>query len=511
MIRRLPEGNEYDVTPYLDNDADIELTQEDERDAFERVVGDIHIKASNQSGIFHRTIFGNSTPVNKWETKVIDESTRKLFLGRVDPTAVIIDAKTEWMELDAFAATGLFWEECDQATMGKFASMWTANDYIRLADLLASLFYVVGLTYRGINIGIFADRRIRCASDNSTIGNIGRLKEINPDMTVKQFLEVCAIYYNAEFYVDPESELVTMIPRNVLSGPVIKSIDDVLEDDTEMAVEWADSQKADYIYTFMANAPLRPPLFGQAFGGGGMKRGTYGVLMTGVFDGAEALLSWPATYFDLGDPPEHTDWQVTYGVQTTEYPTIQQRNIYRYNYNDAQLGWRRVGYVLGNSYAVFTDGFEPNEFAQFPQLSPGISNIISAWLGYNETSGLWLDPIFDIGTNKPAGKIVDVRPQIQFTEIGDPSTLRPYSALEVLSLFAMDNTLPNIHQQFLEMLLLKRRLKVIVKGTNYRVGDGYSSQLLSSQGGLGLLTNYLVKKAVVKILKEKTQLEMVPV
>ena len=75
----------------------------------------------------------------------------------------------------------------------------------------------------------------------------------------------------------------------------------------------------------------------------------------------------------------------------------------------------------------------------------------------------------------------------------------------------MDNTLPNIHQQFLEMLLLKRRLKVTVKETNYRVGDGYSSQILSSQGGLGLLTNYLVKKAVVKILKEKTQLEMVPV
>ena len=48
LITRLPENAIYELTGYLDNDSAIELSQEEERDAFERVVDDVHLRLSNQ-------------------------------------------------------------------------------------------------------------------------------------------------------------------------------------------------------------------------------------------------------------------------------------------------------------------------------------------------------------------------------------------------------------------------------------------------------------------------------
>lgn len=522
LITRLPENAIYELTGYLDNDSAIELSQEEERDAFERVVDDVHLRLSNQSGIFHSTIFGNSTPANRWIIKIIDaDSSRVLFLGDVDPTTVLMDVKTEWVEFDAFSATRLFWDECDFAKIGRFTLShffeWTlgSSDYVTVQNFLTYLFGPFGssLTYRTVNAGVFANRTIRCGSNNPTLNNLGRLRELNPAMSVKQLLEGMAIYYNAEFYVDPDTELVMMVPRNIIRTSSVSSIDSIIEDDVEMAVEWSDSHKADYIYTY-AQIAFDPPSLSQYIlvsTGGGVSPGEQHYVITHIINGVEQFVSWPGLQVDL--PPAAPNALYRVGlIVPTAMSSVTRRNIYRWDVNNAyNLGYRLIGFVDGYFETSFLDLYNHDGFAQRTALSPNITNVASVWMGYDEPSGLWTEPILDVGDNQPSGKIVDVRPQIQFTAIGDPETLLAYSPLQVLKFFGSDNTIENIHQQFLEMLLLKRRLRTTVKGTNFKVGDGYESAILSTQGGLGIHTRYVVKKAVMSLpLAEKTRLEMVP-
>lgn len=520
MIVEIKVGSStVDITGFLDNESDLLLSQELERDVFERTVDDVHLRASNLTGLF-TNIFSPVLATTKVELRVVSDANRVLFIGFVKLTTVRFDVKGEWVGFDTFSLTRAMWDFMAGAEIGvlfpvpppiplsqEFISLYATLSYLFLRSNLLSQGIIVGL-----DLGVYTNRSIRAYLDSTVYGNEGRLRELNPEMTLKELHEAMAIYYNAEFFVDAATRTWKMVKRNSPLVAVATSIDYAIRDDEKIQVQWIDENKKDYIYTFSL-VNRNPPELVRTLEVTtvDITRGQHYYIITDIVDDVEVVKSDPPLGVYVWTTAENSFFRIEVSIPPSIDGTTR-RCLYRFDVNNAYgLGYRRVQIIEGNAATTHVDRRSHTEFGSLIPI-PVISNKHSAWIGYDEASSAWRAPILDIfgGTNRPVGEIFDVRPRMQFTTIGQPGELQPYNPAHVLKFFASDNTIENIHEQFLEMFLTKRKALVPVVGTDFKLGDVYTSQLISNTGGLSNRTQYLVKKATNNLTKEESKLEMIP-
>ncbi|MCI0708206.1 MAG: hypothetical protein L0Y80_12080, partial [Ignavibacteriae bacterium] len=96
-------------------------------------------------------------------------------------------------------------------------------------------------------------------------------------------------------------------------------------------------------------------------------------------------------------------------------------------------------------------------------------------------------------------RINDVVPESELVE-------KPFNITDVFAFFGRELDLQTFQNQWREMFLTKRPVRVSVKGIEYRVGDGVSWMKKPATVPMG--SRFLIKQARINVTNETTELRI---
>jgi hypothetical protein len=385
---------------------------------FQRTVDDVQLHCSNLWEEFSQWL---STPGAR-NRVVIRENGRVLFRGEIE-SPVNFDAREEWVSLDCFSLTKRFWDICKQTRIskatpiGKEDDLWTTVEEVIKREVTFDRFDNLFVGYQ-INV-LYATRRIRFwgYTADESIGNNGRYKDLDPRLTLDELLKTMTVYYNADIFIDPETQVLVMQPRDEVLNDLNHQLDDVIEEDEEMTIHLYD-EKIDYLGLSLNFAKPTAPVAWKTEGtdaGKGLQSGRYKWAATFVYRygdlEVESMLGDESDPLDLSAVTLNLAFKVSLRLPLGPGGCVA-RKIYRTK-NGGIGSLYLVGKIDNNNDINFTDMI-PIEQQQVP--APKRSQGGPIWLRFDEVSGLWDDLIIgdDDGLNEPFGETFNVTPHLRF-------------------------------------------------------------------------------------------------
>ena len=526
-----------DVTVLVSEDQPVVLTRERERTTFQRVVSDLRVVFSDLDGSLAKKL-ASAPATSHWRVEVW-EGERRQFVGEIDLATSSFGAASEYVTANVFSLDRLFWDLAKSsrifAPSGSFEERglaYTTVDYVLEREFHHNSSILEIFTEVDID-PLYSGRPIRgwmdaAASGDPTIGNNGRYRELSPTTTLFELLSAMATYYNAEFFVDPETGHFNMRRRlDVLKDRRIP-IDPVLSEDANPAVLFLDDDKYDWILVTMQVPRPPAPIFvgtSQADPGRGIffpvkyrvtnVQAVGGGLSIESDGGAESVyLRRPGTLHAY-----KVEMTVPVGpVGTTE------RRIWRQEWAidfDADGNYVTptplspyylVGNIGNNSGTDYFDDY-PQTW-RTPGQTPLPTDTVNGetWFGYDEAAGVWRDPVKNDGTiAAPTGKILDVTPKLRFVSIADRNTELAANVLDVIAFFGgkKDFNLATFRDQWLPIFITRQRAEVTLQGLDYQVGDS-----MVSGGRIGAFAQipektFAIKKAQSNLNTEETAVVLI--
>jgi hypothetical protein len=539
-----------DVTQYLDEDTNIILTQQLERDAFERVVDNIQLKLSNIDFVFSEMFTGL---LSSDQIRVeIYSDTRIIFRGEIDNESATFDEGDLWWTVDVFSLLKIFFDrvKCQKIKFPTSMYSYPVTDiFLSLSETLERFVLFDNLPYKDLYKTIvfkngYGDRNLRFGGEGGLgIGNAGRYVDLDPNTTAYDMLTAFATYYNAEFLIDPETESLVMQRRFGTSGTTV-DVAEYIEEDVKPEVVFVDRVNYDWLHAIININYAPPPVFDKFttiyLGRNGTDvnkllnptstKQKFYYYTTSVFaDGTETAPSLPLEVdvpaSNLQDPlggyngngvtirvPHPSTLSsalITRLYRTDIYETESQiihtpyaHLLYEFNFENSPLGFMTFnddGTVV--KIRTYTRAQLPSNNSPIPT---------SGWMAYDETLGKWsiLPDIY--GFDPPIGKIFEVLPSLSFIS---PNGWQSYSnETNIFSFFAYGYSFKQVQEDFLNLLTTKRAIKCSVAKTNFRIGDaitGIASFDSPFNHSINYGQNILVKKASINITTEITELELV--
>lgn len=246
---------EYNLTSWLITDQSFQMSNETERDAFERVCGDIHLTFTNARRQFN-DIFTSTIGQEEWRIYINDDSLVERFSGEIWNSTILFSINNESVSFDCYSFQGMFWDMCgnkkikiqllnahdlDMRYTLVYNDLKTVIEYNLETELQGDIFNTVELQDCYIN------RKIRWYKTDEVAGNGGRYSYLDPDTTVKELFEAFSRFYNLEFIVDhPNKKLIVQKRRFPNSGSA-KSIK--VKEDSPIEYKPCGENKYDYIYS----------------------------------------------------------------------------------------------------------------------------------------------------------------------------------------------------------------------------------------------------------------------
>lgn len=517
---------------YLDARSHIEVTELLERKAFERKHGDLRLRLSNIDGTFSN-IFANSTATTRWEVRVyvINPDTlewRIAWRGEVKLSSTTFKLDSLWCEFDAFAKTKIFWERAadikkvfDPAQQQYWFQYEGADGYIPLSGVFNVLTNTLNLSmggtiYQSFDLTTYATRKIRGvrpgAACNPPTGNEGRIVELDPAMSLADLLKAFQIRYNAEFYIDHASKILYMRRRNTVTQDAERNIDAILLEDSEPEVVWLDDDKVDYIYTYSyvfvdisevarERVYIEPPLSQYNELGG-----TQTWVVVGFNDANVPLIASRPYTTTLPNPGEGaTGWWVT--IRIPQFPSIvTNRRVFRWDSRIINLtNLRRIHTIPHNNGIVdFRDSYGVY-FVSIGEEMPSVRNTFNVYRRFNEAIWRWENDIVDVGGQRPNGRILELKPQVRFTEIGLPN-VRQEDPFDVWAFFGRETDVELFKEDWRDWFLTKRKIRCQVSDIDLKLNQRVTSSRFpaSLRGG----NSYLVKRFDSDLMSGKTNLEL---
>ncbi len=594
-------SEKMDVTPFLDASKDITLTQERERDAFQRSFSDLKLYLSNLNGNFYDYFLGQPAGT-MWDVDVIiDEvsdrglSVRNIFSGVIGASVGAYKADTikftiddEKAQLQGYTLDKLFWKVASTTgaalPLVKYvrSRIASAINHATVNDVLTTL---IGQTtfsgiVRGIDAGIYAARPMDAfvmlaAVDNVRPRgtfidnhNVPPSMSLDPSTTVQQVLNAMALYYNAQFYIEPATKVLTMAPRaGILNDLEIDITDRLITQG--MALSVSDTVSKDYL---SMNVKLDAPTIdaGQTSvnNGSGVD---YSFPLTDLIvtfykdiGGAE-IESSPSSPMTINGVPAYITLRIQQPIETVnnvnyanfwEASQIEGIRIYA-GMRDEVNSWILIGDVpmIADGFPVFHgykvgsgDGAyynwefflalgdnapkpdippsgtisvldsDGNYWSNYlilrdddllkaaPMLMPSGSKLIAQ---YAEGEG-WT--ISDQSTSALEQNAVgmDITPQLTFVK-WDGSAINSLEPLwEFFGGEVKDSSaILQMLQQFQDLMVTKRKITLSLKGLNYLLGD---SVVINKDVGVnGLIGKWWIRSAVQHVMKQETEVEIVQV
>ncbi len=469
-----------------------ELTQELERDSFERVVEDVELQLSNIDGVIG-DLFLSKPNSTIWECIVQGDEGRKLFRGRLEQP-INFDVRSQIVTARILSINKAFWNMANLSYLlhryNPVTDIYTTVRWILENEVQASIlvFMNVGLEIHSS----FENRPIRAWGDSTdpNIGNVGKYADLASDTTVKELLVAMATYYNAEFFIDPETNKFTMYPRGVILNDTNVNLDEIMLDD-QVEFDSSDEKKFDYVHLQVGiPKPFAPTNLGPvaiSSGGDTISQLLAEYHVTNVVDvGGVEVESEPSDasnnvqimFFDPAQVYRY-GWSlfIPAGVDGTVA-----RKLYRYV---GKRGTFFVARIEGNDKSVVNGaglaGTIYTDIVSIGAIDLSSSNKMNydkpsqdVYLGYDETNGKWTTVI---GLNNPLTNgafIFEITPKLRFNDgVGG---IRQYAIYDAFHFFGNEGYFDGISAQWLGMLITRRRIKCAVTGTNYRFGDSFYSK-----------------------------------
>lgn len=514
-----------DLTGKIKVDQGIVITQELERRAFERTVDDVRLTLTDLHGQFS-AFFSDVRPTTRYQLEVFGAS-RRLFRGYIDNSSIDFSRTEKTVALDAFSTTKIFWERAKVTRIHPTTPEVQANPFIDLQTLLNKQASYTNLhdnfqIFRLFNCGLYADRQIRIAgvTTNPVIGNEGLFIYLKDETTWDDFLKACAIQYNAEFYVDPDTQNVMMVKRGRGMSTFVKQLDPILVGDKNISVRFIDDQKIDWLYIhsgvqqeppvitgYTRYVPPQPdnPILGLA-------AGSYWYVMTSIVEDIEACMSAPTSIVIPTSGTTREGYLVNIIVPASGVQGTTARKLYRLSSDTGAAGYRLVTRIPGNAATAFTDSFKSAQIQSNDQPTT-FAVTFNQWVTFDEAGSGWGTTVLDIGnpgSNEPQGIILDAAPKLTF-KVGDTEIFN--DPFWVYSLFAKERDFKDamVRDDWVDMFRMKRRLDCRVKGIDFRVGDRYQVSQQIVPNDLTLRDELVIKKAGIDGMKEEADLMLLTV
>jgi hypothetical protein len=519
----MSHGDVYDVSHNLVADTEIELTQERERDAFERVVSDLQFELSNMKD-YAATVFSNYRSPNYWDVNIYDAG-RRLFWGLLS-TPLTKKFVSKSFNVRAFSIDRA-WINLSQIT---YLPAWrdTGEYYTTVEEILNRVMIGDGrpLTQIGVTEisvdDVYKNRPIRDSrsSADPKIGNAGKFGNLDPTMTVKELLDAFAVYYNAEFLVDPESGKFLMKQRKRILTDTCHDLDSVILDSPQPEQDDTDQKKYDYIkLSIGVEKPGAATSIDKSIpvDSGTDVKGKMSVVYqyTNVVQYGSVLIeSEPSDPFVM-------EYELMGLFRVIKLPIFQipqppagtvRQNIYRLRDDE----WFELYTSVSVDSGLLLD-IDPKftfNFAMLQEWTPidqsgKVGNDIAnraptgnVYMRYDEIAGNWDADIYEQGgTPEPKdGTIFEVNPKLRFVD-GITRSVKRYNLVEVFYFFGQEMSIDAFKAQWIELFLMRPITRCTAKGTHYKYGDSFvSSKKIPGK--------YVVKKAFNRFMKKETQLEL---
>lgn len=531
----------------LSESSDIALSQKRERDEFKRTVDDVSLEASNLDGKLGAALL--QRPITTYWQVIIRDRGITLFNGRVH-RPIQFNLKDEWINLQVYSNNKDFWEKAKTTKIKAVDSTKLYSKvYTSLSEIEALIYTTVsqvlidnceGMQSEGLFTGydidsLYATRPVRYAFKATmfpplaTIGDNGRYENLDPNTSVFDLLTAMAKYYNAEFFVDPATDKLTMRRRLSILNDTKYDLDEVISDDDEIMLVDTDEKKYDYLHTFISISQPADLLQYDRY--------SSDYTTSDIYCYADLY-----SYGILSAPSAPGSFrQVKIG--NLYYPAfiIPQRPsdvIARYVYKKDVRGTFRLHFVLtgneGTTYAPYISDIVLSRSGTFGHVVEDIEQLaihctlFIDWLGpanpgnialnpntptghiwwsYDEATAKWNTITGYDGADTPVGKIFEILPELQFVDDeGKPKQSNPS---EVFAFFGKEQSLDNFTRQWQDMFITTKALHCTARGTHYRYGDTFITNKLRTNASLSGASKFIVKEATSQLVKEKTQLVLV--
>jgi hypothetical protein len=125
------------------------------------------------------------------------------------------------------------------------------------------------------------------------------------------------------------------------------------------------------------------------------------------------------------------------------------------------------------------------------------------WRTFDEETSAWSSVIGVDGEIAPTGNIFPINPPLQF--INDDGNAKQTSLYDLFNFFFSESNINVFAGQWIDLFVNKTKVYCSVKGTAYRLGDSFvTTKNPRIPGG-----KYVVKKAVGKLMQERTTIELI--
>jgi hypothetical protein len=502
-----------DVSNYLINDRDIQLSQEAERDMFERTVDDLTLYISNMNQRFTE-FFLSRNPSTWWEVVVTDAPL--IWIGKIEPPVKFM-VKEETIEFTAFSLDRVFWDLCKASTLKQYVTGFRdvkgIYDPFTVRGALEVYLQGEGRPCRdlGLNVSVdplYADRPV---NQDLEYG-------LDESMTIEELLMGYAHYYNAQFHIDAETRTLMMLQRSMPIYHDDTDLDAVLLDDEPIEFDNSDLKKYDYAEINLSIPTPQAPSFDTYTTGtlAGFSNVYVSYITTFVVDdgafGYESGVS-PQSNRKLLLNLNHTGndgSKIT--VPQGPYGTTK-RNIYREfggGYTTAGV-FKLVGSINNNTDTVYYDEMSNEDLAKQPLAN--VWNIPTGlmWSRYDEDKGSWDAPIVEYQGRqaKPDGSIYQIQISWRFIRLSDNTQVSGNELPLALRYFGNEINFDAFSQQWRELFISRGRLKCTIKGTAYRYGQTFVCTQLP---GVGRIDKRLFAvKLGNTINRERTTMELVTI
>lgn len=514
-------GNVLDATPFLDESQKQIATQELEFNSFQRTMPDIMLSLSDLGAQF-TTFFSGIRASDLIQCELYDDTGRRRFWGYVDNKSITFLLRDRYAKFSAYSGMKRFWERAKATTfynkpIAFGLKTMTLDTFFLMQSMLTNIRGDERL-FDSIDLGILGSESVR--GDDTYHGT---LENLDPKTTWYDFMAACSLFFNAEFYIDPESRALRMVHRVSVMNDRELDLDDRLCDDEEVEASAIDAKRVDYVKSFGWYSIAAPT---QVFKPETIASLPYGYPQTGVgagvhyysvvyyTNGQPAIISDVLTV-ELPDPPSGYNWKVW--IQIPAHPAVAggERKVYRSDAADTSGGWHLM-YELGGSDSLdkAVSDIMNWQYLQYQAERPWVDRTVGAWYTFDELTDEWTK-ILDApkGEHTPSGAIFDIIPTLHFMSPYDRSKPQEDDPFNVFQFFveAFNVAEEPTRTRWADLFRTRRIVKCKVTGIDYEVGDSVVSSRGLFPNDLTADKRLVIRKAVCNLMDNTSQLELVTV
>lgn len=532
-----------EILQFLDESSSFRIINEREIAAFERQVDDLTLRLGNMDGEFIN-FFSDVKAKDRVLARVIEDD-RATFTGYASGKDIGFDVNGEYFSMMAFSSYRDFWDRAKKTRINlNFTDYEKTIGYFTLSGVMTKNLITTGVFSDLIRfIDIYDDlgaRPIRFYADSAdpNIGNNGRYRDLDENTTVAELLVAIMLYYNAEMYIDNDTNWFIMRRRLQRIGSTVHNLDDILRDDRPIIVKPFGSKIYDFVYSAVDAPAMSPPVLqslqfvhptnatGDQLPNNDTVEYIFEYRLTYVMaNGAESepsdpvYVTYPAAQYG-SSPDDFRGYQGVFRIPAAPLEDAHHRLLYRsvlervsrpdedpvYVFHPELYAIKRFN---DNLEATYTDGSVGSLVQPLPRSFNKIP--ISAWVTYDEILGTWGAPIYDTvaGNATPNGEVFNVLPQLRFKD--QSNKVVAYSLLDVFAFFGRDTTIDIIRDTWVNLLRTTSILVVPVEGKNFRVGDLVTNSRNIFPNLHPKSNKFVIKRAEIDGVKEESELELVPV